>query len=203
VVGADIDREKLAHARAWAAREGLGNVDFVEADAMRSGLAPASFDLVHTRFAISVIRNGFAILDHMLTLARPKGIVFIEEANTHTMQCDPPTDDWARALALMKQTFRAVGADTEIGPSLRRAMRERGLVDLEVKPRFYALTSADPMTMHLPLTLDAMSETIAVLGLMGKDELAALVTRVADHLARPETVTLSFTNMQVVGRVAG
>ena len=59
------------------------------------------------------------------------------------------------------------------------------------------------MTMHLPMTLAAMSETITSLGLIAKDELDALVSRVADHLARPETTTISFSMIQVVGRLPG
>jgi demethylmenaquinone methyltransferase/2-methoxy-6-polyprenyl-1,4-benzoquinol methylase len=78
VVGADIDTAKLAHARQWAAKEALSNVEFIEANPFDSGLAPRSFDLVHTRFALSVIQNGLGILDHMLTLVRPAGVVFVE-----------------------------------------------------------------------------------------------------------------------------
>jgi SAM-dependent methyltransferase len=201
VVGADIDREKLAYARTWADHKKLLNVEFLQADAMKTGLAAHSFDLVHTRFAISVIRNGLAILDHMLTLVRPSGLVFIEEANTHTMQCFPRTEDWDQALSLVKDTFRAVEADTEIGPSLRGVLLEKGLLDLKVKPCLHALTCADPMTMHLPLTLTAMSDTVASLGLMAKADVESLVTRVADHLAKPQTMTLSFTMLQLVGRM--
>jgi hypothetical protein len=100
------------------------------------------------------------------------------------MQCAPSTPDWDRALALMKETFLAVGADTEMGPRLHGVFLKKGLVDLKVKPCLHALTAKDPMTMHLPMTLAAMSEAITSVGLMAKDELDALVPRVADHLAR-------------------
>jgi len=53
------------------------------------------------------------------------------------------------------------------------------------------------------MTLAAMSETITSMGLMAKDELDALVSRVADHLARPETMTISFCMVQVIGRLPG
>jgi hypothetical protein len=49
----------------------------------------------------------------------------------------------------------------------------------------------------------AMSETITSMGLTATDELDALVSRVADHLARPETMTISFSMVQVVGRLPG
>jgi hypothetical protein len=166
-------------------------------------LTPGSFDLVHARFALSVIQNGLGILDHMMTLVRPGGIVFVEEVNTHTMECAPPTSDWDRALALMKDTFLAIGADTTMAMSLRGVFLEKGLTNLHVKPCLHALTAEDPMTMHLPLTLTAMRETISSLGLMERNELNNLVTRVADHLAQPETMTISFSMVQLVGQVNG
>ncbi len=201
VVGADIDPAKLDHARMWAAQNGLNNVEFVAADAFDSGLPPQSFDLVHSRFALSVIPNGLGILDHMLLLVRPGGTIFVEEANTHTMQCAPTTADWEQALTLMRRTFAAVGADTELGTAVRGALLQRGVTNIEVKPCLHALTSDDPMSMHLPLTLTSMSDAITSRGLMDKDALAALVKRVADHLAKPETMTISFSMMQVVARL--
>ena len=83
VVGVDLDVAKLQRARASAKEKQLSNVEFMEANAFDTGLPPRSFDLVHTRFAISVIQSGLGILDHMLTLVRPDGVVFVEEANTH------------------------------------------------------------------------------------------------------------------------
>ena len=201
VVGVDLDPAKLQQARAWSDELRLDNVEFIEADAFETGLPPNSFDLVHSRFAISVIQNGLGILDHMLTLVRPNGVVFVEEANTHTMQCDPSTPDWEQALTLMKQTFQVVGANTEIGPSLRRAFQDRELGALLVRPCLHALTSDDPMTMHLPMTLSSMSETINSRGLMDPFEVSALVERLAEHLSKPGTMTISYSMIQVVGRV--
>lgn len=200
VVGVDLDVAKLQRARAWVNEKELTNVEFIQANAFDTGLPPNSFDLVHSRFAISVIQNGLGILDHMLTLVRLNGVVFVEEANTHTMQCVPTTEDWVQALALMKKTFQAVGADTEMGPSLRGAFLDRGLDQLVVKPCLHALTADDPMTMHLPMTLSGMAETISSNGLMEAGELATLVSRLADHLAQRETMTISYSMVQVVGR---
>ena len=203
VVGADIDLAKLSHARNWARQSGLTNVEFVNANAFDTGLKPASFDLVHCRFALSVIRDGLGILDHMLSLVRPAGIVFVEEVNTATMQCTPSSAYWDEALELMQKTFLAVGADTTLGLSLRNVFFDKGLVDVQVKPCLHALTADDPMTMHLPLTLAAMSGAITSLGLMKGKELNLLVKRVADHLAQPSTMTISYSMVQVIGHARG
>ena len=201
VVGADLDSGKLADARQGAAQAGLSNIEFVETNAFDTGFEPGSFDLVHTRFALSVIENGLGILDHMLTLVRPRGLVFVEEVNTRTMECFPPLAEWDRALALMEETFRAIGADTKMGLSLRAEFLERGLADIRVRSCLHAQTSEDPMTMHLPLTLAAMTDAIVANGLMRGPDLEELVSRITEHLSKPATMTISFSMVQVVGRV--
>ncbi|MGI9523816.1 MAG: class I SAM-dependent methyltransferase [Hyphomicrobiaceae bacterium] len=202
VVGADIDNAKLEHARLWAIEGMSSNIEFVQADAFASGLDPASFDLAHTRFAISVIQDGIGILDHMTTLVRPGGFLFVEEADTQTMQCVPPSRDWDRALKLMKDAFVKVGANTSMGTALRGIFIDMGLTEVDVKICVHALTADDPMMMHLPLTLSAMRSAIVSLNLIEADDLDRLIERLAIHLAKPETMTISFSMVQVVGRLA-
>ena len=55
------------------------------------------------------------------------------------------------------------------------------------------------MMMQIPLTLTAMADAVEANGLMSRDELDALVTRVSDHLAQPRTMTISVSMVQVVG----
>ena len=74
MVGLDSDSQKLEVARAWAEANLLGDVRYVEGDVFDTGLPPASFDLVHTRFALSVIPSGAEALDHLLSLLRPGGV---------------------------------------------------------------------------------------------------------------------------------
>ena len=200
VLGADLDVAKLNYARKWADGLGLSNVSYVEANAFHTGLPAQSFDLVHARFALSVIQDGLGILDHMLTLVKPGGVVCVQEVNANSMECDPPNEDWERAVQLCRDTFACVGANVNLGASLRRRFLERGIQDPSMKLCVHAQTSTDPMTMHVPLTLAAMRETITSQGLMASNELDALITRVADHLAQPTTTTMTFTMVQVVGR---
>lgn len=200
VVGADVDAAKLAYAREWTARQKLDNVEFVEVDAFRTGLPERSFDLVHCRFALSVIPDGRAILDQMLTLVRPGGVVAVEEANIRTMQCVPDNKDWRRAVKLLHETFAANGADVELGPKLYAIFQTKGLRDIDVRPCLHALTAADPMTMHVPSTLAAMRDNILSLGRIEADALDHLIQRLYTHLSKPETLTISFAMVQVTAR---
>ena len=114
------------------------------------------------------------------------------------MQCDPPLEEFDHAVEICRNTFSAVGANVTLGASLRRIFLEKGLADVKVSLCLHAQTSTDPMTMHVPLTLAAMRDAIVANGLMRGDELDALITRVADHLARPDTMTITFTMTQII-----
>jgi ubiquinone/menaquinone biosynthesis C-methylase UbiE len=200
VVGADVDAAKLAVARDWAAAERLENTHFEHTDAFATGFSEASFDLVHSRFALGVIPDGTRILEHMLTLVRPGGIIFVEEANVRTMECAPPDRNWDRALAVTVDTFARVGADVFLGPKLYAMFRAAGLTDLRVRPCLHALTADDPMMMHLPSTMDSMREAILSTSDLTAGELEELIGRLREHLSKPDTLTMSYSMVQMVGR---
>lgn len=80
VVGIDKDPALLAAARAFIADEGLTNVEVMEADACRTNLPRESFDFVHARF-ILVFGQADQILKEMLALARPGGILAVQETD--------------------------------------------------------------------------------------------------------------------------
>ena len=201
VLGADLDAAKLAVAKDWALANGLQNVAFERADAFATGFSAASFDLVHCRFALSVIPNGTGILDHMITLARPGGIVFVQESNAGTMECSPPHPAWNRLLATMVETFAKNGADVLLGPKLYAMFLAKGLIEVRVQPCLQALHAGDPMSMHLPATVEGMREAILSLGTLAAAELDDLLERLREHLSKPGTLTLSYTMVQVVGRI--
>ena len=201
VLGADVDSAKLAVAREWANASRLDNVRFEQANAFATGFQNASFDLAHTRFALSVIANGAAILDQLVTLVRPGGIVFVEEANVRTMECAPPDPVWDRALALAVDTFARIGADVHLGPKLYAMFRAKGLTELRVRPCLHALKAGDPMMMHLPDTIESMREAMLSMNLVTAAELDQMVVRLREHLSKPDTLTISYTMVQVAGKV--
>ena len=201
VTGADIDSNKLAVARDWAVANKLDNVRFERADAFATEFPKASFDLVHCRFALGVIPNGREILNHMVTLVRPGGIVFVEEANVRTMECSPPDPVWDQMLALLVDVFAKIGADVHLGPKLYSVFRTIGLTDLRVRPCLHALRAGDPMMMHLPDTLEGMRDAILSAGALKTIELDQVVTHLREHLSKPDTLTISYTMVQVVGRL--
>ena len=203
VIGLDADAWKLEVARDWAKANLLENVRFLEGDAFHTGLAPASFDLVHARFALGVIPSGVDMLGHAVSLVRPEGVVFLEEADIGTLMCVPGHGAWDRALEAITRVFDQIGADLEIGRKLFGLLRRAGLRDLQVRPCLHALRADQPMMYHIPNTLEAMRESVLSMGLMRGSEMDEVLTQLRRHLDEPDTLMISYAMIQVAGRVPG
>ena len=73
VTGVDMTPEMLAKARAAATELGVGNVDFVEAEAERLPFPDASFDVVISNGVIDLIPDKDAVFDELHRVLVPGG----------------------------------------------------------------------------------------------------------------------------------
>ena len=79
VVGLDADPVFLEHARSLARDRGRGNIEFVQGDAYNTGLPRGTFDFVHVRFVASTVGRHQDLIGEAIALARPGGIVALQE----------------------------------------------------------------------------------------------------------------------------
>jgi ubiquinone/menaquinone biosynthesis C-methylase UbiE len=108
VVGTDIDDAMLAAAEKFVAEERLGNVVLIRDDLFDSKLEPSSFDLVHSRFEISPLARGDEQMDTYCRIARPGGIVALEDWDKGSWRSNPPAPALDRLIRLIDQAFARV-----------------------------------------------------------------------------------------------
>jgi SAM-dependent methyltransferase len=90
VVALDADPVFLEHARGLARERRLGNVEFVQGDAYRTGLPRGSFDFVHVRFLAGIVGEPQGLIAEATGLTRPGGTVAFQEPDISTLKCYPP-----------------------------------------------------------------------------------------------------------------
>lgn len=78
-----------------------------------------------------------------------------------------------------------------------------GLRELRIRPCVHALRAGEPMMFHIPTTLEVMRESVLSMRLMTGSELDDVLADLRQHLARPETLMISYAMIQVSGRVPG
>ena len=111
VVGLDADAAFVDYAR----RHAGGTIEFVQGNAYATGLPGGSFDLVHTRFVGSTAGEPEALIREAIRLARPGGIVAMQEPDMATLVCNPPHPAWDALRAALVGAFAAVGSDISLG----------------------------------------------------------------------------------------
>jgi len=192
VIGADADPGYAALARAFVRERALANVQVLDADARRTGLPGAAFDLVHSRMVLVSISRPAEVVTEMARLAKPGGWVAALEADA-TAICYPPHPALDRLTELLVAAARSDGADPELGRRLPRLFRDAGLADIGVEARADVYPADHPQRTVVPDLLRAIRPKIIARGLATEAELDALDAAVRGHLADPETTIVPVT----------
>lgn len=196
VVGVDRNAGFLEYARAHA----TGNVEFRQGDVYQTGLAAGSFDLVHLRFVASTAGAPERLLEEAIRLARPGGVVALQEPDGSSLHCDPPHAAWDRLKAALLGAFEGVGADLRLARRLYSLAMGAGLRDVQYRTFVVAVRSIDPMVDYLPATVESLKETVLRLGLLGEEEFPRVLAECRAHLRQPGTSFTMYTVAQVWGR---
>ncbi len=198
VVGLDMDAEFLEHAR----RNAPSNVEFHLGDAYGSDLSAGTFDLVHMRFVASTAGNPEQLLKEATRLARPGGIVALQEPDGSTLNCYPPHPAWDRLKAVLLGVFKGVGADLELARRLYNLVHQAGFRDVQYRTALLGVRSIDPMVDYLPSTVESLRGSVVKLALLNDSELDAALRDCRQHLSQPGTAFTMYTVAQVWGRTA-
>jgi ubiquinone/menaquinone biosynthesis C-methylase UbiE len=199
VVGLDMNERFLAHARAHAP----ANVEFRQGDAFGSDLPAGTFDLVHMRFVGSTAGDPERLLAEAMRLARPGGVVAMQEPDVATLHCHPPHPAWARLKEALLGAFASVGADLQLARKLYLMARQAGLQDVQFRPFVIGVRASDPMVDYLPATVESLRATVLRLGLLSAEELDLTLSQCREHLHHPDTSFTLYTVAQVWGRTRG
>jgi SAM-dependent methyltransferase len=200
VVGLELDPANVALARSFASDQGLANVEIIEGDARRTGLATSAFDVVHARTLLINIPDPAAVVSEMVRLVRPGGWVTSQEPDMAVQIAHPPNAAWDRLHEIFCASFRADGADPFIGRRTAQLLRDGGLTDVGVEARvdLYPLGHSR-RTIRVDL-VRSMRAKIVARGIAGEQELKDLDRDAREYLSDPHAVVLSGVYFLAWGR---
>jgi SAM-dependent methyltransferase len=184
VVGLDLEPRLLA-----LAAERVAGVETVPADATATGLPSDSFDLVHERTLLLNLTDPEAAVAEMVRLARPGGVVAVQEPDASVWICSPAHPGFEALRAALVTMFARVGKDFRIGQRIFQALRAAGLRDVRVRPTARVTHPGDYYHTFLLSLCRLLREPLLATGTLTADELDHGVAEVAEHLMRPDTIT--------------
>jgi ubiquinone/menaquinone biosynthesis C-methylase UbiE len=127
VVGIERDERSLAVARTRAKQAGHGNISFIQSD-INAISADESFDAVVGRFILQFLPDPVRVLQSVVRLLKPGGIVAFQEPSFAAfLHVCPQLPVWSAAVALMCESGRRAGVNVEMGFALHNVFQQAGL----------------------------------------------------------------------------
>jgi ubiquinone/menaquinone biosynthesis C-methylase UbiE len=200
VVGLEREPRILEAGRGLAEQRGL-EVEFVEADATASGLPADAYDLVHARTLLLNVSNPREILAEMIRIARPGGIVAIQEPDASAWACDPPHPAFDILRTEIVNAYRRTGKDFNIGRSVARMLRDMGLEGVHVRATARVTKVGDFYQTFLLTVASLMRDVIIAGANIRSDEFDSYSTELRTHLVTPGTLTCQPLMWQAWGQV--
>jgi SAM-dependent methyltransferase len=202
VVGLDREARMLEFGRELAEQRGLV-VEFIQADATATGLPDRSFDLVHARTLLLNVQNPPQILAEMVRIAKPGGVVAVQEPDASAWSCDPPHPAFDILREAILSAYRRTGKDFNIGRRIARLLRDAGLDDVRVRATARVTRSGEYFQTFLLSIASLVREVIVQAGELIADEFDSYAAALRAHLEAPETITCQPVMWQAWGRASG
>jgi ubiquinone/menaquinone biosynthesis C-methylase UbiE len=200
VVASDINPAMLSAARIYAQKNALTNVDFIENDAYQSDLPGESFDLVHARFMFAPLGRDDILLNAMISLTRPGGIVASQESDESGYVCFPSQPAWEQLKQLTVKAFAQGGGDYSAGRHTYGLFRRAGLENVQARVACLALPPGHPYRFWPIESALAFRPRFLEWGLIPADDLDHLLLE-CERIARdPQVFLTSFVVIQIWGR---
>jgi SAM-dependent methyltransferase len=144
VIGTEPDPTARAAAAAVVAAAGVGNVEVRSGTGTRTGIPPGSVDVVMARHVLAHNgRDEQRIVDHLATLVRPGGSVYLLDVDGTAIRmlgADPDLED---LLERYRELHRRRGNDLQTGLRLGRLLARAGL-DVVLHEGWYTIADLPP-----------------------------------------------------------
>ena len=200
VVGLERSESTARLARKFVAERQLRNVEVLEADAKLTGLPRASFDVVHARLVLVNVPEPQRVVDEMIALARPGGVIASHEADWGAFLCNPPSHAWDRLLEVFLAYSCNNGIDLFVGRKTHQMFRAAGLTDIQVNPLIHVYPPGNNRRNILCDFLENVKVRILAERLMTEAEFHERLTELKRHLDDTNTLVISHLFVQVWGR---
>jgi ubiquinone/menaquinone biosynthesis C-methylase UbiE len=200
VVGLERSESTVRLAQKFVAERQLRNVEVLEADATSTGLPRASFDVVHARLVLVNVPEPQRVVEEMIALARPGGVVASHEADWGAFLCDPPSPAWDRLLEVFLAHSRNNGIDLFVGRKTHQMFRAAGLTHVQANPVIHVYPTGNNRRNILCDFLENVKDRILAEKLMTEAEFHGRLTELRRHLDDTDTLVISHLFVQVWGK---
>ena len=202
VVGIEADPIHLMAAAEMIQKKELSNVEVVYQDAYKNVLACHSFDLTHVRFVFAPVGRGAELLENMINLTRPGGVVVFQESDLTLWNCYPTHPAWEKIKKALIDIFKLHGSDINAGQRHLSLFKQADMQDLHIRTAVIAIPKGHAYRMGMNQLARALRDLILESGILKADEFDQALQQCDLLMNDPNVLVTSYTLVQLWGRVS-
>jgi hypothetical protein len=136
----------------------------------------------------------------MVRIAKPGGVVAVQEPDASAWNCDPPHPAFEILRSAILDAYRRTGKDFNIGRRIARMLRDAGVHDVEIRATARVTHAGDFYQTFLLTIASLVREIIVQAGDLTADEFDSYTGTLRAHLEAPNTITCQPVMWQAWGR---
>lgn len=146
VVAVDAAERFIDHLRQRQVSLGFTNIESHVMDAQKLELAPASVDIVYSRWVLCFVSAPELVVEGIANVLRPGGVLAVQEyANYATQTLAPESAAFQRVVQAIIKSWRQRGGDPDIGLRLPAMMMKHGLRVESIQPLHRIARPSSPL----------------------------------------------------------
>jgi SAM-dependent methyltransferase len=202
VIGIDEDPDCISAAKSLVDRMNLKNIELIESNLFENPLKRDSFDLCHLRFVFTQEGCDQELLQNMVTLTRPGGVVVSQESDWTTWKCYPRQPSWSKLRDAMITLFKQSGGDINAGLRTFKMFHHANLTDIKIRSAILAMPVGHPYRSGLIRFALTMKERILAAGILTESAFNQNIEACQEMIKDPSIIIFSYTLTQVWGLVS-
>lgn len=201
VLGVDEDPDCIIAAKDLVDRENLTNVDIIKGNLFANSLKKNAFNLCHMRFVFNQEGCDQELLEDMITLTRPGGVIVSQESDWTTWKCYPPQPSWSTLRNAMIAVFEHTGGDINAGLRTYPMFQEANLSEIQIRSAILAMPVGHPYRSGLIEFALTMKDRILAAGILTEAAFNENIKACQEVIKNPDIIIFSYALTQVWGVV--
>lgn len=147
-IGVDLDEFFITKARAFAANEGIENVQFEVGDVTDLQFSDSTFDLSYSRLVLMHVQDPIKTVSELRRVTKSDGIVAVSDTDDDAMLIYPPIPKSTELRNKSIEWMKAKGVDRHIGKQLYDIFRQAGLKSIRIIPFPFIITQENAEALN-------------------------------------------------------
>lgn len=199
VIGVDANPFFLQAAAELIELEHLPNCRVIQGDLYHPPFKDSAFNLTHIRFVFTEVGCDQELLEIMINLTKPGGVVVSQESDWTTWSCHPFNPHWEKMRHALIALYELNGGDINAGKRIYKMFKAAKLGNVQKRSTIMTIPSGHPYRSGMNQMAFLEKDKIISRKIMKSDEFSESLKQCKRVINDPLNIIQSYELIQVWG----